>query len=60
VTVHLGGIVLDPIGASTFAAVLLNLAIVLVKQISPLAEVAQAAAADAAGPRVATTAGERR
>jgi xanthine/uracil permease len=38
VTVHLGGGVLDPIGASTFAAVLLNLAIVLVKTISPFVE----------------------
>ena len=38
VTVNLGGVVLDPIGASTFAAVLLNLAIVLVKRISPVAE----------------------
>lgn len=35
VTLNLGGIVLDPIGASTFAAVLLNLAIVLVKKASP-------------------------
>jgi putative pyrimidine permease RutG len=32
VTLNLGGIVLDPIGASTFAAVFLNLAIVLVKK----------------------------
>lgn len=32
VTLNLGGVVLDPIGASTFAAVLLNLAIVLVKK----------------------------
>jgi len=38
VTVTLGGIVLDPIGASTFAAVLLNLAIVLVKKVSPFAD----------------------
>jgi len=38
VTVKLGGIVLDPIGASTFAAVFLNLAIVLVKKVSPFAE----------------------
>jgi uracil-xanthine permease len=38
VTVKLGGIVLDPIGASTFAAVLLNLAIVLVKKLSPFTE----------------------
>ena len=38
VTVKLGGIVLDPIGASTFAAVLLNLAIVLVKKASPFAD----------------------
>ena len=33
--VHFGGIVLDPIGASTFAAVLLNLAIVIAKKLSP-------------------------
>jgi uracil-xanthine permease len=32
VTLNLWGVVLDPIGASTFAAVLLNLAIVLVKK----------------------------
>ncbi|MDA8218704.1 MAG: NCS2 family nucleobase:cation symporter [Dehalococcoidales bacterium] len=35
VTLQLGGVVLDPIGASTFAAVLLNLGIVLLKKISP-------------------------
>jgi putative pyrimidine permease RutG len=35
VTLNLAGIVLDPIGASTFAAVLLNLAIVVVKKASP-------------------------
>jgi len=34
VTLNLWGIVLDPIGASTFAAVLLNLAIVLVKRVA--------------------------
>ncbi len=34
VTLNLGGVVLDPIGASTFAAVLLNLAIVLVKKLA--------------------------
>jgi uracil-xanthine permease len=33
--VNFGGIVLDPIGASTFAAVLLNLAIVIAKKLSP-------------------------
>jgi putative pyrimidine permease RutG len=38
VTLKLSGIVLDPIGASTFAAVLLNLAIVLVKKLSPFSE----------------------
>ncbi len=38
ITVHLGGAVLDPIGASTFAAVLLNLAIVLIKKLSPFTE----------------------
>jgi putative pyrimidine permease RutG len=38
VNLNLGGIVLDPIGASTFAAVLLNLAIVLVKKMSPFVE----------------------
>jgi uracil-xanthine permease len=43
VTVNLGGVVLDPIGASTFAAVLLNLAIVLVKRLSPAAEARPAA-----------------
>ena len=32
VTLNLWGVVLDPIGASTFAAVLLNLLIVLVKK----------------------------
>ena len=35
VAVHFSGIVLDPIGASTFAAVLLNLAIVIAKKLSP-------------------------
>lgn len=34
VTLNLWGVVLDPIGASTFAAVLLNLAIVLVKKVA--------------------------
>jgi xanthine/uracil permease len=34
VTLNLWGVVLDPIGASTFAAVFLNLAIVLVKQVA--------------------------
>ncbi len=34
VTLNLGGVVLDPIGASTFAAVFLNLAIVLVKKLA--------------------------
>jgi xanthine/uracil permease len=34
VTLNLWGVVLDPIGASTFAAVLLNLAIVLVKRVA--------------------------
>ena len=33
--VNFGGIVLDPIGASTFAAVPLNLAIVIAKKLSP-------------------------
>ena len=33
--VNFGGIVLDPIGASTFAAVPLNLAIVIAKRLSP-------------------------
>jgi xanthine/uracil permease len=32
VTLNLWGVVLDPIGASTFAAVFLNLAIVLLKK----------------------------
>ena len=32
VTLNLWGVILDPIGASTFAAVLLNLAIVLLKK----------------------------
>ena len=40
ITLNLGGVVLDPIGASTFAAVLLNLAIVLVKKASPFVETA--------------------
>ena len=40
ITLKLGGVVLDPIGASTFAAVLLNLAIVLVKKASPFVETA--------------------
>ena len=34
VTLNLWGVVLDPIGASTFAAVLLNLAIVLIKKLT--------------------------
>jgi uracil-xanthine permease len=34
VTLNVWGVVLDPIGASTFAAVLLNLAIVLVKKVA--------------------------
>jgi uracil-xanthine permease len=38
VTLNLGGVVLDPIGASTFAAVLLNLGIVLVKKVSPFVD----------------------
>ncbi|MHB1132614.1 MAG: uracil-xanthine permease family protein [Chloroflexota bacterium] len=51
-TLNLGGAVLDPIGASTFAAVLLNLGIVLVKKISPFANepAADEPAADVLAP----------
>lgn len=38
VTLNFGGVVLDPIGASTFFAVLLNLGIAVLKRVSPFAE----------------------
>jgi xanthine/uracil permease len=47
VTLNLGGAVLDPIGASTFAAVLLNLAIVVVKKISPFVSEDESSAGEA-------------
>ncbi len=46
-TLQLGFVSLDPIGASTFAAVLLNLAIVLLKKVSPFVDRTPATAPEA-------------
>lgn len=53
VTLNVGGAILDPIGASTFAAVLLNLAIVLVKKVSPFASEESAEEGEEDAPGVA-------
>ena len=54
ITLQLGPVALDAIGASTFAALLLNLSIVLLKKLSPATEEADEAAIAEAAPAGAT------